>query len=200
MGIVVLTKSTGKIGAILLDSGAGNGALIATVDAAPTNGPTGTQAGFAPPGSLLVDVTNKKLYQNTNTKASPTWTSQSDAFDAAKLANVANANVVGGVTVVHRITATNLSADVDVVVSHKIRVLDVWAVATAAGGAGDTITVKNGATAITDAVDLNVGDKVVKRASTIDAAQHEIAAGGTLRVTGASAVNAEVYVLALRVA
>lgn len=39
---------------------------------APTNGVTG--ATFAGPGSLYIDKTAGKLYINTNTKASPTWT------------------------------------------------------------------------------------------------------------------------------
>lgn len=37
----------------------------------PTDGTTG--AAFAAPGSLYIDITNKKLYINGNTKASPTW-------------------------------------------------------------------------------------------------------------------------------
>lgn len=41
---------------------------------APTDGTGGTGAGYAGPGSLLIDYTNKYLYINTNTKASPTWT------------------------------------------------------------------------------------------------------------------------------
>lgn len=37
--------------------------------------PTGaTLAGVAEKGALLVDTTNAKLYINTGTKASPTWT------------------------------------------------------------------------------------------------------------------------------
>lgn len=40
----------------------------------PTNGTGGTLNGVANPGDLLVDTTDKTLYQNTNTKASPTWT------------------------------------------------------------------------------------------------------------------------------
>lgn len=39
---------------------------------APTNGVTG--AGFAGKGSEYTDETGGKLYVNTNTKASPTWT------------------------------------------------------------------------------------------------------------------------------
>lgn len=41
---------------------------------APTDGTSGTGAGNAGKGSLCVDSTNGKLYINTNTKASPTWT------------------------------------------------------------------------------------------------------------------------------
>lgn len=123
-----------------------------------------------------------------------------DEQDAGNVAEVADVNVVGGIPILYRITATTLTGDVDVTLTYKSRVIDVWAVASAAGGASDTITVKNGTTAITDALDLNVSDKVLVRAATIDDAANEIAAAGTLRVSGASAVNAEVYVLAIRVA
>ena len=118
----------------------------------------------------------------------------------ADAANVANVNVIGGIPILFRITASALTGDVDVVMTHKVRVLDVWCVQTAAGGASDTITVKNGSTAITEAIDCNKSDQVISRAGTINDAQHEIAAAGTLKVTGASAVTCEVYVLAIRVA
>lgn len=113
---------------------------------------------------------------------------------------VANLNTEGGIPVVHRITAAALTGDIDVVLTEKTRVIDAWCVAVGAGAASDTITVKNGATAITDAMDLNIADKTIARATTIDDAQHEIAAGGTLRISGASAVTCEVYVLGLQVA
>lgn len=43
---------------------------------APVNGGSGTYAGVAPAGALLVNTFagEVKLYINTNTKASPTWT------------------------------------------------------------------------------------------------------------------------------
>jgi len=41
---------------------------------APVNGTSGTLAGKAGKGSLLIDRTNANLYMNTNTQASPTWT------------------------------------------------------------------------------------------------------------------------------
>jgi len=40
---------------------------------APTNGTSGTGAGFAGPGSLYFNTTTGKAYINSNTKASPTW-------------------------------------------------------------------------------------------------------------------------------
>jgi hypothetical protein len=40
----------------------------------PVAGTSGTEAGVAGKGSLVIDSTNGKLYINTNTKASPTWT------------------------------------------------------------------------------------------------------------------------------
>lgn len=35
-------------------------------------------AGWAGPGSIVVDITNFDIYMNTNTKASPTWTKKVD--------------------------------------------------------------------------------------------------------------------------
>lgn len=51
-----------------------NSTWLFTIAGAPTNGVAGDGAGWAGPGSLLVDATNAFLYINTNTKASPTWT------------------------------------------------------------------------------------------------------------------------------
>ena len=121
---------------------------------------------------------------------------------AIEAPEVANANTQGGIPVMHRIDIGDASGDTDVVLDHKTRVTDVHIVKTVAGGASDTVTVKNGATAITDALDLNVADKVIVRAGTIDDAQHEIAAGGTLRVTAVKSTNPAciVYVHGLRVA
>lgn len=42
----------------------------------PTDGTTGTGAGWAGTGSLYVNTTAGTLYQNTGTKASPTWTAR----------------------------------------------------------------------------------------------------------------------------
>ena len=66
----------------------------------------------------------------------------------------------------------------------------------AAGAAGNTIQVKSGANAITNAIDTNIADAAVARVATIDDVYHEIAAAGTLRVTRTkSGGNAAVYLM-----
>jgi hypothetical protein len=51
------------------------GARVRTYEnaGAPVDGTSGTLAGVAKKGALLVDTTNANLYINTGTKASPTW-------------------------------------------------------------------------------------------------------------------------------
>ena len=75
-----------------------------------------------------------------------------------------------------------------------------------AGTTSDTYQVFNGSNAISDAVSIaSAGDKDVVRIGEIDDARHEVAAGGTLKVTatdgGSSDVPAlVVYVLAYAIA
>lgn len=126
-------------------------------------------------------------------------------LNGVKVAVAANANTTGALGVLHRIDiADAATGDVDVVLDHKTRVIDAWCVKTGgAGGAANTIQVKNGANALTDAMSINIADQAIARAGSIDDAQHEIAAGGTLRVTRTKAggnAACTVYVLGLRVA
>jgi hypothetical protein len=65
---------------------------------APTNGTSGTKAGLALPGDLLVDTTNKALYQNTNTQASPTWTAAPLTGVAGVTSGTIDGATIGGVT------------------------------------------------------------------------------------------------------
>jgi hypothetical protein len=133
------------------------------------------------------------------------------AVEAASLSGTqvavnAAANVIGSIPVIHRVTVpAGTTGDVDVTLTHKTLVVDAWLVkTTAAGGGAGTITVKNGATAITDAMSININDKAIARATTIDDASHEIAAGGTLRVTRTRSASTDesciVYVKGVRVA
>lgn len=135
--------------------------------------------------------------------------SQGSRLSGVDAGDVADDNLVGGLMVVHRLSIANqASGNVDYVLAHKTRVVDVVVVKTGAAGHAteDTVAVQNGANAITDAIVLGNADKAVKRPATIDDAYWEIAAGGTLRVAvvrGASGGNnteCTVYVIGMRVA
>jgi len=120
--------------------------------------------------------------------------------------NLAAANVIGIPTLVHLITtAGGATANTDVTITHKSRVLDVWCVNKGLGTASDTIQVLNATNAITDAIDINKADQTRTAPTTIDDAYIEIAAGGTLRVTetdggGSDSPAVDVYVLVARIA
>lgn len=108
-----------------------------------------------------------------------------DSLDGSDLDTVATAQSAGGVPVVHVIDiADAASGDTDLVITEKTEILSISGFKRGgAGAATNTFTVKNGATAITNAIDGNVADKVVLAPSTIDDAQNVILAGGTLRVS-----------------
>lgn len=76
------TKGIGIFGKVIAKSGIalGLGAGLYENAGTPTNGAAGTLFGVAGPGAILIDVTNKVLYVNTNTKASPTWTAAATAL------------------------------------------------------------------------------------------------------------------------
>lgn len=125
--------------------------------------------------------------------------------NGARVANVANANVIGGVPIIFRVDLPDAAGDVDVVSTHKVRIIDAKVVARGTNGSNaNTVQVKNGATAITDAMSLNskvAGDIV--RAASLAFAAHEVAGSGTIRLTTAKAggdVTATVYITAIRVA
>ena len=121
-----------------------------------------------------------------------------------KVAVIANANVIGGIPVLHRIDVADATGDTDVVLTHKTRIIDAWGLNTgiAAHAANDTWQVKYGANAISDAVAKTATVNAVKRIATINPANAEIAAGGTLRIAAVKDTNAAVtvYVLGIRVA
>ncbi len=116
---------------------------------------------------------------------------------------LASANVIGGLEVIHRVDiAAGAIGNTDVTLTHKTRVTDVWVVLRGAGVANCTLQVKNGANAITDAMAVSGSDQAVVRCASLDDAQWEIAAGGTLRITtavGATQPDCTVYVRGHRV-
>ncbi|MBT9132659.1 MAG: hypothetical protein DDT33_01186 [Firmicutes bacterium] len=117
---------------------------------------------------------------------------------------VPNANVVGGLLVLHRIDCPSASQDNNIVLTHRTRIIDAWALNTgiAAHATADTWQVRNVAIPVSDVVTKTATINAVRRISTIDPAQAEIPAGGTLRVTTVLNLNAAVtaYILGIRVA
>ncbi len=73
MGIGGSLRNAFKVGRLIFGSQAQAFASLQTVAGVPVNGTSGTLAGFAQPGSLLVDTTNKEFYRNVGTQASPIW-------------------------------------------------------------------------------------------------------------------------------
>jgi hypothetical protein len=121
---------------------------------------------------------------------------------SAKVA--ADDGVIGALPLLFRIAiAAGALATKNVLMTHKIRVVDAWVVLAGAGVALATLTVGNAGVAITDALDVSGVDKAVIRAGAIDDAHHEVAAGANLSITtatGATQPACIVYVLAERVA
>lgn len=123
--------------------------------------------------------------------------------DATIVANGADDNLVGVIPVLFRIKiAAGALATKNLIMTHKIRVIDAWLHLDGAGVATTTLQLLNGVTAITDAMAASGAIKAVVRCAQIDATQQDIAAGGTLAVvsaTGATQPAATLFVLGIRV-
>ncbi len=149
-------------------------------------------------------VTTAKLAANAVTEAKIEVGAATTGLTGLVLKFIANANVIGGIPVIHRVDiAAGALANTDVVLTHKTRVIDAFLILRGAGVSTTTLQVKNGTSAITDAMAASGSDKALVRAASIDDAAWEIAAGGTLRVTsatGATQPDATVYVIGHRVA
>lgn len=124
------------------------------------------------------------------------------ALTGADAKAVGSAEVIPGLPLLFQIPIADASADTDVVTTYAIRVVDFWFRATgiAAHATDDTVQLKNGSNAISDAVAKTATVEQVVRAGTLAAARVDIAAGGTLRVTAVKATNVAgvAYVLAVR--
>lgn len=124
-------------------------------------------------------------------------------LDGRHAKNIAAANIIGGLPELFRIDiAAGALGNTDVITTHKIRVIDAYLILRSAGVATTTLQVKNGANAISSLMAASGADQALVRTTSIDDANWEIVAGGTLRVTsatGATQPDATVYVLAHRI-
>ena len=128
------------------------------------------------------------------------------SLDATIAKTVADNDVTAGLQLIRSIAVpAGTTGDINVVLTHRERVCDVWLVKrSAAGGGAGTITLKNSGDAITDAMSINVNDKTVVACATIDDAFRDVAAGGTLRVTRTRTASTDetcdVFIQTMRVA
>jgi hypothetical protein len=127
-----------------------------------------------------------------------------DGITGDKIQFSANADTLGVPVLLFRLNqAAGANGNTDITWAQKIRVLDFWAVLTGAGVASSVCTLKSTAAAISDGLDTSGADKAVVRAASIDDANHEIASGGVLRITGSGGATQPAltaYVLAVPVA
>jgi hypothetical protein len=96
---------------------------------------------------------------------------------------VVNSQVRASAEVVYVLNiADAATADYDIIVEDAFEVAEVVCQKRGAAGAGNTVQVKKGATAISDAIACAT-DTNITRSATIDDAQSSLAAGDTLRTT-----------------
>lgn len=142
------------------------------------------------------------LFQAKDELIQPQWVLPNSILGTQVASNAAD-NVIGTPTILFRIDiAAGALAAKNVVMTHAIRVIDAWVVLRGAGVSTTTGVVGNAGNAITNLFDLSGSDTAVVRTTTLNDANWEIAAGGSLRfttATGATQPACTVYVLAVRI-
>lgn len=134
-------------------------------------------------------LTNKTIDVDSNTVTN---------INADELDSVGNGAY--GITFLFRETITNVGGDTTVVENStfKFRVLDVWSVNTS--GDGGTWKVKSDGGDITETVTVAANDKDIDRATQIDNTNQDVAATtGDLFITSDAGLDAEIYILCMRV-
>lgn len=119
-----------------------------------------------------------------------------------KIANTASDNAIGGIPMIYEIAIEHASADNDIIITHKSKVLDFWFIPSGVPSVNDKVQLFNGVNAITDNIACVATESAVVRATTIDDTYSTINASGTMRVTAVAdtAVAGKAYVMAIRVA
>lgn len=109
------------------------------------------------------------------------------------------ATTIPAVPFVIHVTVPNASTNILRYAPCDLTVVDAWAIAKANGAAGDLVQVFNGATPVTDAIDLSGADQAIVRATTIDDAAQAFSEGDAITVdpTSATDCSCELYIVCL---
>jgi len=82
----------------------------------------------------------------------------------------------------------------------KIEIINAWGVMTAAGGALDTVVIKNGSTAVTNTADVStLADKDIFDFSSLNDDKYQLTVNDELSVVTVSGAPCMVYILFMRV-
>lgn len=147
-------------------------------------------------------VTAAQIQDNTIIQAKLAASS----YDATIARNSVDGNTEGDLLQIFRVDTTGgASANYDVLMAHKVRVIDMWVILRGSGTVSDTVTLQNVTTDITNSLDVNATDEGIVRAGFVSDTQWEIAASTNLRVAqvdggGSDSPALTVFILALRVA
>lgn len=135
-----------------------NGVPILTNAGTPSSGTSGTFAGQAGPGAVLIDYTNGVMYQNIGTSLSPTWTLSSLGPSIIQVARgqISAANIIAttagalghanGVVMVPAAPAGAINELISVVAAMD------YATAAYTGGGNVTVNLSGGGAALTGLV------------------------------------------------
>lgn len=136
-----------------------------------------TQQALAGKAQLIPDPSNTFISQTCNILGATVPMVATPATQVATgLVNLNLSFPTGAATATFVVTSADALELVDVIVRKSV------------AGAGNTVQVKNGATAITNAIAADT-DKTITRAGTIDPAQNTIVAGGAFTVVNTFAAG-----------
>lgn len=173
--------------------------MIALTEAHILVGDGGAGADVAISGDVTIDKTGAVTIASSAVEAGMI---ANGILTGDKVANTGSDNAIGGIPMVYEIAIEHASADNDVVITHKSKVLDFWFIPSGVPSVNDKVQLFNGVNAITDNIACVATANAVVRATTIDDTYSTINASGTMRVTAVAdtAVAGKAYVMAIRVA
>lgn len=172
--------------------------MVALTEAHILVGDGGAGADVALSGDVTIDKAGAVTIAASAVEASMIADS---ILTGAKAAVVAADNVVGGIPIIYEVAIEHATANNDIIITYKSKVLDFWFIPSGTPTADDKVQLLNGVNAITDNIACTASANAIVRPTLIDDTYSTINAGGTMRIaaTASSAVAGNAYVLAMRV-
>lgn len=187
-----------KLGAVTIGAKKVTPSMVALTEAHIMVGDGGAGSDVALSGDATIDKTGALTIASGAVEASMIADS---ILTGAKAAVVASDNVVGGIPIIYEVAIEHATANNDIIITYKSKVLDFWFIPSGTPTADDKVQLLNGVNAITDNIACTASANAIVRPTLIDDTYSTINAGGTMRIaaTASSAVAGNAYVLAMRV-